>query len=342
MAFPLLYDRPFIEALELDIAARYTDYSLSGGVNTWKASVNYIPVSDVRLRATRSRDIRAANISELFTGGSQGIGTARDPATGQTIDVVTLSGGNPALEPEVADTITAGIVYQPEAIPGFSLSMDHYSIDIDGAVSNFGRQESLDECFRGNQSACNLISVNGTQYSIDLPYMNLDKFEVAGIDYEASYDMDLLGGNVAFRLLASRQYRNQRTTPGGQPVNSAGETGRSDNPIWQGKFSAVYRNENITLFSQVRYTDSGAYDLELVEGVDINRNKVASASYVDVTGTYRFGAAQQYEAYLSVNNLFDRDPPFAPAVSGTHLSWSNFTLFDTIGRYYNLGFRYSF
>lgn len=339
VALPLLYDRPLVHALEVDLAARYTEYSMSGNVNTWKASLNYMPISDLRVRATRSRDIRAANVSEMFTGGSQGIGTAREPATGQTIDVVTLTGGNPNLAPEVADTVTAGVVYQPERLPGFSISVDHYAIDINGAVSTFGRQEALDECFRGNQAACGLIRVSGTLYNIDLPYMNLDKLEVAGVDYETSYSRDMLGGDVTVRFVAGRQYRNQRTTPGGEPINRAGASG---NPEWQGRFSVRYQRDRMSLFAQHRYIDSYIYDIDRTEGVDININKVASVNYLDLTGTYRFGRNADYEVYLTINNLLDRDPPFAPSVSGTHLAWSNFSLFDTIGRYYNLGFRYQF
>src|SRR3546814_9978896 len=89
----------------------------------------YMPISGLRFRATRSRDIRGPNVAELFTGGSQGIGTARHPITGATVDVVTLTRGNPNLDPETADTLTAGVVMEPAFIPGFRASVDYYNIN---------------------------------------------------------------------------------------------------------------------------------------------------------------------------------------------------------------------
>src|SRR3546814_8245840 len=85
----------FSSDLEFNAAARVADYSTSGTVVTWKFGANYMPISGLRFRATRSRDIRGPNVAELFTGGSQGIGTARHPITGETVDVVTLTRGNP-------------------------------------------------------------------------------------------------------------------------------------------------------------------------------------------------------------------------------------------------------
>ncbi len=77
-AVPLAKDAPFAAAIDLHLAARLTDYSTSGSVETWKVGLNYSPIEDVRFRVTRSRDIRAPNVLELFsplvqTSGAQGV-----------------------------------------------------------------------------------------------------------------------------------------------------------------------------------------------------------------------------------------------------------------------------
>ena len=342
LALPLLHDKPMAKVLEGDLAVRYTDYSLSGGVTTWKGSLNYMPVDDVRLRATRSRDIRGPNVAELFTGARQGIGTALNPFTGQTVDVVTKTRGNPDLDPEIADTFTGGIVLQPTALPGFSISADYYNIKIKGAVSTLGRQEVFDQCFDGNQVACGNIELVGTTYRVDLPYLNLDLLEISGWDFETSYSAAVGPGRLLVRLLANYQYKFETITPGGAPEDEAGEVGLSSNPIWKGKLSANYSVGPFSMLVQERYIDSGIYDNTKVAGVTINENHVDAVWYTDLTGTFRFGGKEQNEAYLTVNNLFNKEPPFAPGVSGTHLSWSNFDLYDTIGRYFNLGVRFNF
>lgn len=342
LALPLLHDVPGVRALDLDLAGRYTDYSLSGGVKTWKGSLNYTPVDSVRFRATRSRDIRAPNVAELFTGARQGIGTAREPASGETVDVVTKTRGNSLLDPEIADTLTVGIVIQPSILDGFSISADFYNIEIEGAISTLGRQETLDQCHAGNQIACANIQIVDTTYRIDLPFLNLDSLEIAGWDLEASYRRPVGPGDLSVRMHANYQYKFERKTPGGLIEDLAGEVGTSDNPKWRGKMAISYAVGPVSLLLQQRYIDGGTYDLQEIEGVTINDNTVEAMWYTDVTGTYKFGGANDYEAYLTVNNLLNEEPPFAPQVSGTHLAWSNFQLYDTIGRYFTLGARFRF
>ncbi len=68
-----------MRSLDLNVAARFTDYSTSGNVTTWKAGLTYEPVQSIRFRGTISRDIRAANITELFSGPSLGQSNLIDP-----------------------------------------------------------------------------------------------------------------------------------------------------------------------------------------------------------------------------------------------------------------------
>jgi outer membrane receptor protein involved in Fe transport len=341
---PIVEHRPGFESLELNAAIRAADYSTSGWVVTWKLGASYMPTSDIRFRATRSRDIRGPNVSELFTGGSQGIGTARHPLTGATVDVTTLTRGNPELKPEKADTLTAGVVLTPRFFPGFRASADYYAIDIKGAISSLGRQETFDECFlRNNPIACNNIElVAGTNYRVDLPFLNLDLLRLRGLDLETEYRTRLLGGDVRFSALANYQWKFERTPPSGEAINRAGEVGLSENPKWKANLTATYDRGPFQLFIKERYIGPGKYDVTFVEGVDINDNTIPSVWYTDVSVKYRFAALNGGEIYATVNNLFNKTPPLAPQVSGTHLSWSNYSLYDAIGRYFTAGVRIKF
>jgi outer membrane cobalamin receptor len=64
---PLLKDLPRVQSLDLNSAARYTDYDTSGTVWTWKLGGEWHVNDDLSLRATRSRDIRAPNLNDLFS-----------------------------------------------------------------------------------------------------------------------------------------------------------------------------------------------------------------------------------------------------------------------------------
>src|SRR3546814_2177484 len=65
---PIFKGQPLAEELSLNGAFRLTDYSNSGSVKTWKVGAVYKPIEDVMFRVTRSRDIRAPSLFELFAG----------------------------------------------------------------------------------------------------------------------------------------------------------------------------------------------------------------------------------------------------------------------------------
>ncbi|HWK50374.1 MAG TPA: TonB-dependent receptor, partial [Steroidobacter sp.] len=65
---PLVNKKPWAYSLDLNGAVRWTNYSSSGEVMTWKLGATYSPVRNLTLRGTRSRDIRAPNLNDLFLG----------------------------------------------------------------------------------------------------------------------------------------------------------------------------------------------------------------------------------------------------------------------------------
>jgi outer membrane receptor protein involved in Fe transport len=148
---PVLRDLPFIQELSLDLGARRSQYDLFGGVNTWKADLNWKPISAVTVRGGYAKAIRAPSLGELFaptvtgnlnigagpsagdpcatgsvfrTGANaaqvaalcqaQGIPAALYPTYTYGVDSVHgTSGGNSKLTPETADTYSVGTVWSP-------------------------------------------------------------------------------------------------------------------------------------------------------------------------------------------------------------------------------------
>ena len=85
----------------------------------WKAGFDWALIDSLRLRVTRSRDVRAASLEERFDTTRGGV-TVNNPyvlTNGQptTQSGASFSGGNPDLAPEKADTWTAGFVFTPPA-----------------------------------------------------------------------------------------------------------------------------------------------------------------------------------------------------------------------------------
>lgn len=341
---PIVAGVPMIERLELNAAARITDYSTSGTVKTWKVGVVYTPIDDLRFRATRSRDIRAPNIAEMFSQGRQSTSNVRDPATGATIQFTALTSGNPDLDPEIADTFTAGVVYQPSQIPGLSVSVDYFDIKMQGAIASLGAQQTVDDCYRGDAVACSTIVAVGGQYRVSLFPRNLDSLKTSGVDFEVGYRTEFLGGSLSLRGLASRINEFETQSPGLAPVDRAGEVGRSPLAQWRWTASAVYQNGPWSVSGQQRYIAGGAYDKTFVEGVDINDNTIEAVFYTDATISRKFTTmGGTFDAFITVNNLFDRDPPKA---ANTILLFTMLAdtseNYDIIGRYYTAGLRFRF
>jgi outer membrane receptor protein involved in Fe transport len=338
---PLADEMRFARHLELNGAFRLTDYSTSGAVNTWKVGLSYEPFDGLRFRGTRSRDIRAANITELFTGSRQSSGTVRQPGTSSFRNFIGSTQGNPDLDPEEADALTVGVVYMPSWLEGFTISADVYNIEIAGAISSFGAQQTLDICAQGSAVACSQIVDNNGVYNIRLPFLNLDKLETRGMDVESSYRKGMLGGDMEFRLILNYTDEFIEEDAGGVRDEQAGDVGTAGMPKWGGTFGITYRRDALALFLQERYIGGGVYDRTLVEGVDLADNHLSAEFYTDFTARYQLFDART-EIFATINNLFNREPPIAPQQSSERFRATNFALYDAIGRYYTAGVRVKF
>jgi outer membrane receptor protein involved in Fe transport len=350
---PLYTDAQNVRHLSMSLASRYADYSGSGGIWAWKAGLEGHVTPDLRLRGTVSRDTRAANLSERFDLQNRGF-TARDPLFGNTVySLSATSTGNPAVEPEKADTFTVGAVYQPSQVDGLSMSLDWYSISIKDAISQLGPQAIIDNCFAGQAALCALITRDPQTHEIVFvknTFLNVAQAKAVGTDFEVQYtrDLNLFGGAgeaMNARLIASWLGENSMRLAGAPKIDRAGQTGGSATgyiglPDLQLTGALTYRNGPWQMYLQSHYVDSGKVDATLRQGIDIDDNTVASAFYTDLRLSYStdFTRAGSWEIYARIDNLFDRNPPRAADFSdfngATH---TNETLFDVLGRRYTLG-----
>jgi len=339
---PLATDISFARHLDVSGAVRYAHYQGSGGVTTWKGGVTWEPFSGLRLRATRSRDIRAPNLGERFDS-SRGAGQARDPLNGNEMFVFTaVTGGNPNARPEKADTLTFGAVLQPDWLPGFGLSVDFYDIKLKGALGQLGIQTIVDNCAAGSQTACGQIVRNSDGYITEVhnTFINIAESRARGVDFEAAYRVPAGNGDINFRVLGTYIDELSFTEPGVPKVDRAGQTGPcSDNcaPRWQGNANVTFKQGPFTLFLQERYIGPGKYDTTWGPQ-DISDNTVSAAYYTDARVSYDFAlGGGDLQAYASVTNLFDRPPELAPNFFFFATQHTNGNLFDQIGRRFTLG-----
>ena len=332
---PVLKDRAFAKALDVSLAARRADYSQSGGVTTWKYGGNWAVNDDVRLRYTKSRDIRGPNVLELFNSQTQTNQTII--YKGQTTQNVNLTSGNPNLTPERATTETYGVVYRPSWFPGFQASLDRYKISIRDSIGNFSAQQTADQCALGNATACSQIDVqsNGTLI-IRLRPLNLSLEEIAGYDFEAAYTHPLLAGNISLRALVSNIDSSFRTSPG---VGTVVSLGGPNTPKWRGTFSANYSQGPFSVVLTERFIGKAKIDPTKVEGIDTNDNSLPVIAYTNLTAKYKFEAlGKEQEVFAAISNLFDQDPPVSGGNPTSYNTPAN-NAYDQMGRYFTVGVR---
>jgi outer membrane receptor protein involved in Fe transport len=290
---PLARNLPGAQNIDLNAAVRATDYSTSGYVTTWKTGLTWQPIDDVRFRVTRSRDIRAPNLGELFAGGQAGSGLSlNDPfrATNGVPENVSngfgLTKGNPDLKPEIADTTGFGVVLQPRFAPGLQASIDYYNIDITGSVQAPDAQTIIDLCYQGNQALCQEISRRplnpgdpfavGQLFQVITAPQNLIGQKAQGIDFEVSYRVPMSTlvsaweGNLSIRAMATRVLKLETTDTDGAVYDGNGVVGgwggivpfsgnNLTTPKLRGLFTAGYQLNGLTATVIYHYTGPGVY-----------------------------------------------------------------------------------
>jgi outer membrane receptor protein involved in Fe transport len=361
-----------VNSLDFSMAGRMTSYSTSGLVETWKLGLNSQVNDDVKLRTTWSVDIRAPQLTDLFTPASINTGSSKDPKTQQSVTVITNVLGNPNLNPEVARTISGGMVLTPSFLDGFSLSADWFSISLTGGLGTVPTNTILNECNPTmpsvlhvgngdpNNALCTHLVFNGPIGSNGLPSLsninnstvNLASQTVSGLDLQANYVMDFWNGSLAWSTFANLQDENTLTQPGSGTNDNAGTAGT---PKWKGLLSADYTTGPSSFTVQTRWygtskntntANTGNLSSSTLANLyDPAHFEVPFVAYLDLRASYKWNDNIQF--YGAVDNAINTPPPLVAITSGNvqaqgSLTATNNTTYDLLGRAFRLGVRFNY
>jgi iron complex outermembrane receptor protein len=386
MDVPLLKEKPFAQALDLNLAGRYAAYSSNGSpvasipystktfrATTWKVGVDWHLNDVVTLRATRSRDFRAPNLSELFLPGRiQGLNAGSDLLTGAQIGVTpgftpaAQIGGNPNLKPEVGSTTTFGVVLQPWdnlslAIDAFGISLKNAILSVDGSAINIqnacydsgGTSPYCELQVRpggfsrtpANQTLSNAVTLFYTGSSL-----NVAEVKTAGVDVEANYRMQLAGRPFVLRALASFQPHIWSIQSGTTTTDAGGVSAprvRATAMLRYNLTEALAVNWSTRWRSQMANVDP-RLGLQVAPGSE----RVSPVAYSNLNVSYDIPRTRwgQLGVYLNVQNVFNQvPPPYAPFASASPFANGAggggvgfYPADDAVGRYFHLGARLQF
>ena len=365
---PLLAGLTGIEELSVDMAYRTADYSHSGSADAWKIGLMYAPIQDLRLRGTIGQAVRAPNITEAFSPVSPGFVNVNDPcdvsrinqnpnrvencaALGVPTDFIaqtnasiqSMSGGNENLDVESSRSWTAGVVWTPAFIEGFTATLDVYDIQIDDAIVNIGAQTIIDNCVdsTGGPSVdfCPQVTrgADSQLTMVTSGYVNASSIETRGVELDLNYRTDLSAWDLPGRLSSSLfvnyldafvSYEFQD-----QPHLDNVNDGQLGDPTWQFRMTHNYRMDDWSITWVTRYIDRSAlYNVtpRLESYENVGPAYVGSQTTHDLSATYYM--TQNLTLNAGVRNLFDKVPP----------GYVSNPLYDLVGRRIFAGFKYSF
>jgi iron complex outermembrane recepter protein len=398
---PLADDQLWAYSASIDAAYRRSEYE-NFGADTYKVGVDYAPIEDIRLRASYSRAVRAPNVIELFTAqgfnlfdqdfdpcsapgrAAEGAGPVPASCVGAGAHQVTaaerdgglldspagqynfLQGGNPNLEPESSDTFTLGFVFTPSMLPGFNLSVDYYSIEVENLIGTIGAQNTLDACYTANNAtACSLIVRDGPTGALWLnngnvvdTNVNIGGLSTKGIDFNANYGVDLENWGMANSgslqvsfvgtLLQELEtdtglglgnsvydcagfYANQCGVPNPEYRHRARLTWLSP---WDVDVSGTWRH-----YGESEVGVLGA-DGSLNNSTPRIDKVLEEQNYLDLAAVWQ--VMDNVTLRAGVNNVLDNDPPLSTSVGTVGNGNTYPQLYDSLGRYFFFGITANF
>ena len=184
VSVPLLGDDltlPGVMSLVADYSARTIDNSIAGSYDVDATSLNWRIMDDLAVRYSEQTAVKAPDLGDLFLPQITAFSRADDPcdyrfrdvgrnpeqrrancdAEGIPADFVSLvvnatargvTGGNPNLINEVADTVSTGIVYQPNwwgdvFFGSLNLAADYIEIQLNDYVTSFSLSQNMAACY---------------------------------------------------------------------------------------------------------------------------------------------------------------------------------------------------
>ena len=330
-AIPLLADAPFAESVELSAAIRAFDYSTFGSDNTWKLGLTWRVNDELMLRGVRSTAFRAPTVDELYSGKAISYDSVDYDGADDQAEVTV--GGNSNLTPEEADTLTFGVVYEPQWLDGFSMTVDYYDIEIENAISSYTSQFVVDQCINPNGTGTTLCDNTGAFLRTDGRIVfnnqlrNIGSEKTSGIDLNLKYSFDALG--LAWKAGLDTTYLDEYVVDTGAIIDYQGYITNGS-----GGYADIKSNLHLTVSGD---SWDATYEARYVAGMDsftcrLDQSECVAPTtpsivYHDISGSYMVNDLVTVSA--GINNMFDKEPPY---YTGNYDSNTDPYTYDTLGR----------
>jgi len=372
---------PVTEDINLTGAYRISDQDITGDADSWSLGVEWTATDSLFVRGSLQQAVRAPNAGELFsaalasqiTVGEAGNGgdpcDSRNNPSAATLAICATQGGDPLalagfqhgttslpltisgntnLEAETADTLTFGLVWQPELDKhDLSITLDYWQINIEDVIKNISGSDVLDRCYNPAQNSglsatnefCRLISRGGAgQVSqVRSTFLNLAALETSGIDLQVNHSIELGKGSLSttafFGFLTNydvQSFPDEAFVDEAGTVNGIANRAadNSYHPELKFTLAPTYQWDDYSVGVRWRYTDA-------VDDLTGRNDDIDTYSLFDLSASYQLNDGMAISA--SISNLADKEPP---EYGGEDLTRAG--SYDVVGRFFSVGLKGSF
>jgi len=347
----------FFHNLEVFGRGRYVDNTVNGGFFAWAAGGSFSPIEDIQFRGNFTKSFRSPSIVELFSPQTNIFTTVPDlcnpaniaggavpairtrncnaflaafpgstPLSAATATVPGISGGNPNLLNEEADSYTFGVIFRPRYIRGLSLSVDYLNISLSQPIANLTVPTITGACFdnpnfnltdpaNGNifcsqirRDATGQVPADPANPAARSGFVNGQAIQIEAIQSSLDYVTKLNGFNMPGSVALGGELfvvlRRLVDLTGVAPARSDGTVG---DPTFQGQFRFAYFTEKFRFATNVNYIGE-QLSSRFNRGPSPNDNREFDEfnDFVTIDSSVTFDVNKDFQLTASVTNLTNR------------------------------------
>lgn len=362
---PLLggnFTLPLITSAEMTGAYRTVDNSLAGKNKAWSIGGRVSILDSLTLRGSKSSTFRAPSLYELFLPKSTqtqapgldpcdqaniGAGSVPQVRTAncqaafvalglpanfqlnsrQNVFLNVTAGGNVNLRNELANSWTAGFVFQPKFVPGLTLTADRVNIKVEDAITNFNLRATLQACYDNSVPSPYCANFRRGPDGLVADGSAVVGFSNAGhlrfeadsfaVDYTVPVDRILGTGNDLGRLnfsLNAMHIRQHETSASGLGFDAVRSAGTISSPEWSWTGGVRYSHDGFKFGWTTKFVSASKFSLtDTIE----QRFPLGVKSYMQHDAMIEVAATDKFSIRGIVNNVFNTEPPYGTTSIGS-------------------------
>ena len=322
------FSLPVLDSLELNLAARYDDYSDFGNTTNPKISARWEPLEGLAFRTSWGTGFRAPSLAQIGLGPSQESQFFQDAyycaeqglSPCPLLDYNIVFSGNPDLKAEESENFNVGVAWRPNDM--WTMSVDYWDIKQDRKIDEvpfgflyqqFCSTQVSDVCTRAAPLPGDTL---GELQTINSGFVNIGEQSTNGVDVSVYFRNELMGGEFFVGLDYSRmlEFQKRELNADGSGFVTRDLTGEYEYPEDRFVITGDWGTGDWGVRATINYTGSfeDAPDIDADGVLDYDTNDTRSVeAFTTLNLQGRYTGFDGLTLAVGIDNALDEEPPFA-------------------------------